>query len=133
MRMMRAGGPYRRSARRKLTRRLLAGDVCTSPVSEAPLLVQKAAHVLVSEDACAPSSTITLHVLLIEKRYILFPGHARASYGRDVWRIFFRRVTSHRKRICLACPDHQAARLRPARAASENLISHRDVVKMFMT
>ena len=48
------GGLYVRNARRKLTRRLLAEDACTSPVSKTlRFSLRKALHVPASDHACA--------------------------------------------------------------------------------
>ena len=127
-----AGGPYISNARQRLTRSLLVEDVCTSPVSKKlRFSLRKPLHVLVCENACASSPTITLHILPIENRRILLPGTAGASCVHDVRCIPFRRVTPYRRRIRLALPNQRAARLLPTRAASENVNARRVHVKQF--
>ena len=100
------GGLYVRSARRMLTRCLLAEDVCTSPVSKKlRFSLRKPLHALVCENACASSRTITLHILPIENRRILLPGNADASCVRDVRCISFRRDTPYRNRNLTRIPE----------------------------
>ena len=92
------GGLYISNARRRSTRSLLVEDACTSPVSKKlRFSLRKPLHLLVCENACASSPTITLHILPIENRRILLPGTAGASCVRDVRCIPFRRDTPYRK------------------------------------
>jgi hypothetical protein len=126
-------GPYISNARRRLPRSLLVEDACTSPVSKKlRFSLRKPLHPLVCENACASSPTITLHILPIENRRILLPGTAGASCIRDVRCIPFRRDTPYRRRIRLAFPNQLAARLLPARAASETVDVRRVHVKQFV-
>jgi hypothetical protein len=85
-----------------------------------------------NSNACASSPSSTLHISLIENRWVPFPGTARASCARNVHRIFFRRRITHHKRICLCSTEPaRLPRLLAACAASENVDTSRALVKQF--